>query len=141
MSASRKSESANCSICRGIRGHGARVTFYSGAVEAWLVDALKSTGYEGQLDTVFARGSMVTGAAMLMGTMGGGLLGSIDLAVPYLVRSGILVGVFLVAFFTMRDLGLSPPYAAFIGYSRRNGESVAERRASRPAGGAVPCAC
>ena len=83
---------------------GLGFTFYSGAVEAWLVDALKSTGYEGQLDTVFARGSMVTGAAMLIGTMGGGLLGRIDLALPYLVRSGILVGVFLVAFFTMRDL-------------------------------------
>ena len=42
---------------------------------------------------------------MLIGTMGGGLLGRIDLALPYLVRSGILVGVFLVAFFTMHDLG------------------------------------
>src|SRR6266508_851410 len=30
--------------------------FYSGAVEAWLVDALKATGYQGQLDRVFARG-------------------------------------------------------------------------------------
>jgi MFS family permease len=87
---------------------GLGFTFYSGAVEAWLVDALKSTGYEGQLDAVFARGSMVTGAAMLVGTMGGGLLGSIDLALPYLVRSGILGGVFLVAFFTMHDLGFRP---------------------------------
>jgi MFS family permease len=84
---------------------GLGFTFYSGAVEAWLVDALKSTGHDGQLDTVFARGSMVTGVAMLIGTMGGGLLGRIDLALPYLVRSGILVGVFLVAFFTMHDLG------------------------------------
>jgi MFS family permease len=87
---------------------GLGFTFYSGAVEAWLVDALKSTGHEGQFDTVFARGSMVTGAAMLVGTMGGGLLGSIDLALPYFVRSGILVGVFLVAFFTMHDLGFRP---------------------------------
>jgi MFS family permease len=87
---------------------GLGFTFYSGAVEAWLVDALKSTGYEGQLDMVFARGSMVTGGAMLIGTMGGGLLGSIDLVLPYLIRSGILGGVFLVAFFTMRDLGFCP---------------------------------
>jgi MFS family permease len=87
---------------------GLGFTFYSGAVEAWLVDALKSTGYDGQLDAVFARGSMVTGAAMLIGTMSGGLLGSIDLALPYLVRSGILASVFLVAFFTMHDLGFRP---------------------------------
>jgi MFS family permease len=87
---------------------GLGFTFYSGAVEAWLVDALKSTGYDGQFDTVFARGSMVTGAAMLVGTLGGGMLGSIDLALPYLVRSGILAGVFLVALFTMHDLGFRP---------------------------------
>ena len=32
-------------------------TFYSGAMEAWLVDALAATGYRGILDRVFARGS------------------------------------------------------------------------------------
>jgi MFS family permease len=73
---------------------GLGFTFYSGAVEAWLVDALKSTSHDGQLDMVFARGSMVTGVAMLVGTLGGGLLGGIDLPLPYLVRSGILGGVF-----------------------------------------------
>jgi len=87
---------------------GLGFTFYSGAVEAWLVDALRSTGHDGQLDTVFARGAMVTGVAMLVGTVGGGLLGSIDLALPYLVRSVMLGAVFLVAFFTMLDLGFRP---------------------------------
>jgi MFS family permease len=87
---------------------GLGFTFYSGAVEAWLVDALNSTGYDGPLDRVFARGSMVTGAAMLAGTVGGGLLGNVDLALPYLVRTGMLLTVFVVAFFTMRDLGFTP---------------------------------
>lgn len=62
---------------------GLGYTFYSGATEAWLVDALRATGYEGELDRVFARGSMVTGAAMLIGTVGGGLLGSFDLALRF----------------------------------------------------------
>ena len=87
---------------------GLGFTFYSGAVEAWLVDALASTGFEGQLDRVFARGSMVTGLAMLVGTVGGGLLGSLDLALPYLVRSVMLAVVFAVAFFTMHDWGFTP---------------------------------
>lgn len=87
---------------------GLGFAFYSGAVEAWLVDALKSTGYSGQLDGVFARGSMVTGAAMLIGTLGGGLLGSIDLALPYLVRAGMLAATFAVAFVAMHDLGFRP---------------------------------
>jgi MFS family permease len=59
---------------------GLGFSFYSGAVEAWLVDALGATGYEGQLDPVFARGEMVSGAAMLIGSVGGGFPGGIGLA-------------------------------------------------------------
>jgi len=87
---------------------GLGFTFYSGAVEAWLVDALRETGFTGGLDSVFARGAMVTGAAMLVGTVSGGLLGSIDLALPYLVRTGMLVVVFIVAAMVMHDLGFTP---------------------------------
>jgi MFS family permease len=88
-------------------------TFYSGAMEAWLVDALKATGYQGVLDRVFARGQQVTGAAMLVGTVGGGLLGQIDLSIPYLVRSGLLLAVFLLAYVLMHDVGFTPRRLAF----------------------------
>jgi MFS family permease len=90
-------------------------TFYSGAVEAWLVDALNASGYEGGLDSVFARGQQVTGAAMLLGTVGGGLLGQLDLAVPYLARSVLLVLVFAIAFVAMHDIGYTPQRVAFSG--------------------------
>jgi len=83
-------------------------TFYSGAMEAWVVDALNATGYRGLLDRVFARGQQVTGAAMLVGTIGGGLLGQIDLSLPYVVRSLLLVAVFVVAYFVMHDIGFEP---------------------------------
>ena len=69
---------------------GLGFTFYSGAMEAWLVDALTATGYRGLLDRVFARGQQVTGAAMLVGTIGGGLLGQVDLSLPYVVRAVLL---------------------------------------------------
>ncbi len=87
---------------------GLGFTFYSGAMEAWLVDALAATGYRGLLDRVFARGQQITGAAMLVGTVGGGLLGQIDLSIPYLVRSGLLAAVFVVAYFVMHDVGFTP---------------------------------
>jgi MFS family permease len=87
---------------------GLGFTFYSGAMEAWLVDALAVTGFEGQLDSVFARGQQITGAAMLVGTVGGGLLGQIDLSVPYVVRAVLLVVVFAVAYAVMHDLGFQP---------------------------------
>ncbi len=87
---------------------GLGFTFYSGAVDAWLVDALTAVGFEGELDSVFARGSMVSGTAMLLGTLTGGVLGSIDLAVPYVARTIMLGGAFAVAFFTMYDIGFTP---------------------------------
>ena len=46
---------------------GLGFTFFSGAVEAWLVDALGATGFQGDLDAVFARGQIAAGAAMLTG--------------------------------------------------------------------------
>ncbi|MCZ6877086.1 MAG: MFS transporter [Acidobacteria bacterium] len=87
---------------------GLGYTFYSGAVEAWLVDALRATGFDGQLDRVFARGSMVTGAAMLVGTLGGGVLGSLNLAFPFLLRALLMMIVFGLAWRTMHDLGFTP---------------------------------
>ncbi|HUG65487.1 MAG TPA: MFS transporter [Gaiellaceae bacterium] len=89
-------------------GMGLGFTFYSGAMEAWLVDALNATDYRGLLDRVFARGQQVTGAAMLVGTVGGGLLGQLDLSWPYVVRTVLLLAVFCVAYVVMHDLGFEP---------------------------------
>lgn len=87
---------------------GLGFTFYSGAMEAWLVDGIQSLGYHGDLDNVFSRGQVVSGAAMLTGTVGGGLLGQIDLAIPFLVRSALLVALFVLAFVGMHDIGFEP---------------------------------
>ena len=87
---------------------GLGFTFYSGAMEAWLVDALTATGYHGVLDRVFARGQQVSGAAMLVGTVGGGLLGQIDLSIPYVVRTALLLVVFAIAYVVMHDIGYVP---------------------------------
>lgn len=87
---------------------GLGFTFFSGALEAWLVDALQSVGANDHLDGVFARGSQVNGAAMFIGTISGGFLGQIDLAVPFLVRSGLLAIVFAVAAVLMVETGFEP---------------------------------
>jgi MFS family permease len=87
---------------------GLGFTFYSGAVEAWLVDALKATGYQRELDGVFARAGVVAGVATLVGTVGGGLLGQLDLAIPYVARAALVVVAFVVGFRTMHDIGFTP---------------------------------
>jgi MFS family permease len=84
---------------------GLGYTFYTGAVDAWLVDALKATGYAGPLEPVFAKGQMFFGAGMLVGTIGGGLLGQVHLYIPYLVRAAIVVPLFVLAWRAMPELG------------------------------------
>ncbi len=86
---------------------GLGFSFYSGALEAWLVDALAASGFAGDLDVVFSRGAMVSGAAMLIGTVGGGLLAQLDLGLPFLARSGLLALAFVLALLGMRDLGFA----------------------------------
>ena len=88
---------------------GLGFTFFSGALEAWLVDALKATNFKGNLDSVFARGQMMGGAAMLAGSLAGGFIAqTTNLGVPYILRSIVLLLNFATAFFLMKDLGFTP---------------------------------
>jgi MFS family permease len=92
---------------------GLGFTFFSGAVEAWLVDALKATGFSGSLDSVFAKGEIVEGCAMLTGSIAGGYLAQVsNLGTPYIARAVVLMLTFGLAFALMRDLGFSPKRAS-----------------------------
>ena len=88
---------------------GLGFTFFSGAFQAWLVDALKFTGFDGPLEPVFAKGEIVEGVAMLGGSVTGGILAqAFNLGVPYVVRAVILAITFVLAFVLMRDVGFTP---------------------------------
>jgi MFS family permease len=88
---------------------GLGFTFFSGATEAWLVDALNHSGYKEGVDTVLARGQIVGGAAMLAGSVTGGLVAQVtNLGVPYILRSALLGLTLIAAFFLMKDLGFKP---------------------------------
>ena len=88
---------------------GLGFTFFSGAVEAWLVDALTATGFQGRLETVFGRGQIVTGAGMLSGSVAGGFIAQqVSLGTPFVLRAAILVVMFVAAFRLMHDVGFTP---------------------------------
>ena len=88
---------------------GLGFTFFSGAVEAWLVDALTATGFTGSVESVFGRGQVVSGAAMLGGSVAGGFIAEQwSLAVPFVLRGLILVLMFVAAFALMDDIGFTP---------------------------------
>jgi MFS family permease len=91
---------------------GLGFTFFSGALEAWLVDALHATNFKGNLDGVFAKGQIVGGIAMLIGSVTGGIIAqATTLGIPYVLRSIVLLLNFATAFFLMKDLGFKPKKA------------------------------
>jgi MFS family permease len=88
---------------------GLGFTFFSGAVEAWLVDALAATGFTGELEAVFGRGQVVTGVAMLAGSAAGGFIAQVSsLGVPFVLRGVVLIVMFAAAFRLMHDIGFTP---------------------------------
>jgi MFS family permease len=91
---------------------GLGFTFFSGAVEAWLVDALTAAGFTGELESVFGRGQVVTGIGMLVGSVAGGFIAAqISLGAPFVFRGAILAVMFVVAFRLMHDIGFEPAKA------------------------------
>jgi MFS family permease len=114
---------------------GLGFTFFSGATEAWLVDSLTFSGYKGELDPVFARGSIVGGAAMLTGSVAGGYTAQItNLGVPYIIRSAVLGVTLIIALIYMKDLGFNPDKSLTIPKQMRNiFQSSIENGLKRPA--------
>jgi MFS family permease len=99
---------------------GLGFTFFSGATEAWLVDALRATGYDGPLDPVFARAQILSGVGMLTGSVAGGYIAQVtNLGVPFVLRAVVLAVMFGIAFVLMRDLGFTP---------KRGGRPLTEMR-------------
>jgi MFS family permease len=99
---------------------GLGFTFFSGAVEAWLVDALAATGFTGEIETVFGRGQIVTGAGMLTGSVAGGFIAAqISLGAPFVLRGVVLAVMFVVAFRMMHDVGFT---------AEKGGRPLAEMR-------------
>lgn len=92
---------------------GLGFTFFTGAIDAWLVDALGAVGYTGSLERVFGRSVAVGGGAMLVGSVIGGVVAQVtDLGVPFLLRAGVLVVMVVVAALLMRDIGFTPDRGA-----------------------------
>ncbi len=99
---------------------GLGFTFFSGATEAWVVDALKATGFRGTMESVFARGQVFTGIGMLTGSIAGGFIAqALSLGAPFVLRAIILVLMFVAAFVFMRDIGFTP---------KRDGRPIEEIR-------------
>ncbi len=88
---------------------GLGFTFFSGATEAWLVDALKFTKFKGNMESVFGKAQSVSGVAMLVGSVSGGIIAqATNLGVPYILRVVVLGLTLIVCLALMKDWGFEP---------------------------------
>lgn len=87
---------------------GLGFTFQTGAVDAWMVDALDATGYAGSKERVFALNAEVSGAVLVVGPLLGGALGGVSLLLPYYLRAIALAGAFVAVAVLMREVGFTP---------------------------------
>ena len=87
---------------------GLGFTFFSGATEAWLVDALTATGFTGRLEMVLSRGQVVAGSMMLSARWRAASGPADQSRRDLLARAGVLIVVFVLAMIFMRDLGFTP---------------------------------
>lgn len=74
------------------------LTFLSGALEAWAVDALAYHGYDGELSHVFRREVYATQFGVIFGSLMGGYLGEQDLSLPWLASA---IATFAMGFFAI----------------------------------------
>lgn len=87
---------------------GLGYTFHTGSIEAWAVDALRHVGAEASVERVLAWGMVAYGTSALAGTACSGLLGQIDLALPYYVRMCAFAACMWLVWTKMRDVGFQP---------------------------------
>lgn len=76
-------------------------TFGNGAIDAWAVDALDSSGFSGVKDRIFSRVSQLTTTGWLLSAMVGSYVASVNIAWPWLLGSAgyllsLLVGAALM---------------------------------------------
>lgn len=84
---------------------GLGFTFFSGAAEAWAVDELIAVGSDGSSAQLFASAATASSVTMLIGTVAGGLLGSIDYRIPYILRAALFLLMLALSTFAMPENG------------------------------------
>ena len=99
---------------------GLGFTFFSGAVEAWLVDALTATGFTASWSPCSGAARWSPGRRCSTGSVAGGFIAQqASLGVPFVLRGAILIVMFVVAFRLMHDIGFTPD---------KGGDPLAEMR-------------
>jgi hypothetical protein len=111
---------------------GLGFTFWSGAAEAWLVDALKHVGYTGPIEGVFAKSQGRVRRRDADRHDAGGPARQLDLRVPYVVRAVLLVPLIVIAWTQIKEPELQRRALSARHPAGGDEDGVRGRRAPRP---------
>jgi len=89
------------------------ITFITGALDAWLIDAIGEGEYVGKIDYVISQAQVYGKTAFIIGGLVGGYLATINLAIPFLAEGFIsLLGFVFVWAYIQEDF-VSPRSISF----------------------------
>ncbi len=90
-----------CVVAELIAAVGA--SFYSGSLEAWVVDSVKHAGVRGDMHPLFRRERYVGEAGIIVGSLLGGYMALYNLALPWLCGGISLAILGVIAICIMRE--------------------------------------
>lgn len=98
-------------------------TLATGALDAWVVDAMKEEGDKRPAGVIFARAAFVASPMMIVAGVLGGYAGDIDIALPWVFGASTFVFTGLVGLVLMREARIAPAahgstWAAWISTTR-----------------------
>lgn len=82
---------------------GIGMTFRSGALEAWVVDAVSETSESISNEQIFSSASIVKNVASIIGGLTGAYMGDFNLAYPWLAGAIVLVITFIASSLVMSE--------------------------------------
>jgi MFS family permease len=82
---------------------GIGMTFRSGALEAWAVDAIAESGADISNDRLFSSEGVAKNAANIVGGLTGAYMGNLDLAYPWLAGAIVLMVISIYAAMVMTE--------------------------------------
>jgi len=82
---------------------GLGIVFVSGALDAWIVDSLRNKGPSESIGKIFARGMQANQAGMILGSLSGAYIGSINIALPWAASSLFCMSLAIICAFIMKE--------------------------------------
>lgn len=82
---------------------GIGMAFWSGALEAWIVDSLRRCGSKEKLEDVFKNGRLAQQTGITIGSVVGPYISGLDLELPWLIASCLCLGVGMLYWLLMDE--------------------------------------